>query len=115
MVSLSLLKWHKEIVIFCFQRDTNGWVGRWCCVASSAGASYYFGIWQGRALLCLRKVRDGWLCFILFIFFFFLISSIQSSFSNASSVGRLLNILKYCGLGRSNPALVVSYYRRRTR
>ena len=28
----------------------------------------------------------------------FLISSILSSFSNASSVGRLLDILKYCGL-----------------
>ena len=23
----------------------GGWVGRWCWVASSAGASYYFGIW----------------------------------------------------------------------
>ena len=43
---------------------------------------------------------------------FFLISSILSSFSNASSVGRWLDILKYYGLGHSNPAVVVSYYRR---
>ena len=50
------------------------------------------------------------LCFILF-----LNSSIISSFSNVSSVGRRLDILKYCGLGRSNPAVVISYYRRRAR
>ena len=48
-------------------------------------------------------------CF-LYIFFS---SSILSSFSNAQSVGRRLDILKYCGLGRYNPAVVVSYYRRR--
>ena len=52
----------------------------------------------------------GGLCFC-----FFLISSILSSFSNACSVGRQLDILKYCGLSRSNPAVVVSYYRRRAR
>ena len=32
-----------------------------------------------------------------------------SSFSNASSVGRRLDILKYCGLGHYNPVVVVSY------
>ena len=57
----------------------------------------------------LAAVREGWASF--FFFFFFLISSILSSFSNASSVGRWLDILKYCGIGRSNPAVVVSYYR----
>ena len=46
-------------------------------------------------------------------FIYFFNSSILSSFSNASSVGRRLDILKYCGLGRYNPAVVVSYYRRR--
>ena len=46
---------------------------------------------------------------------FFFISSILSSFSNASSTGRRLDILKYCGLGRYNSAVVVSYYRRRAR
>ena len=51
--------------------------------------------------------RIGGLCFIIF-----LISSILSSFSNASSVGRRLDILKYCGLGCYNTAVVVSYYRR---
>ena len=30
-------------------------------------------------------------------------------------LGRRLDILKYCGLGRYNPAVVVSYYRRRAR
>ena len=67
-------------------------------VASSAGASYYFS----RGLLCLQQVREGWAMY----FFFVLISCILSSFSNASSVGRRLDILKYCGLGRSNPAVV---------
>ena len=47
-----------------------------------------------------------------FLFSFFN-SSILSSCSNASSVGRWLDILKYCGLGRYNPVVFVSYYRRR--
>ena len=38
------------------------------------------------------------------------ISSILSSFSNASSLGRRLDILIYCGLGRYNPTVVVRYY-----
>ena len=42
-------------------------------------------------------------------------TTILSPFSNASSVERWLDILKYCGLGRSNPAVVVGYYRRRAR
>ena len=79
----------------------GGWVGRWCLVASSAGASYGFGIWWGRGLLCLQQVRDGWAVFFFFLLLFF-ISSILSSFSNASSLGRRLDILKYCGLGHYN-------------
>ena len=63
----------------------------------------------GACCACSRCGMDG-LCFI-----FFLISSILSSFSNASSVGRRLDILKYCGLGRFNLAVVVSCYRRRAR
>ena len=39
-------------------------------------------------------------------------SSILFSFSNAPSLGRRLDMLKYCGLGRYNPVVVVSYYRR---
>ena len=65
-------------------------------------------------MLCLQQVRDGWAVFFIYIY----ISSrlyILSSFSNAASVGRLLDVLKYCGLGRYNPAVVVSYYRRRAR
>ena len=84
----------------------------------------------GRAGACCACSRCGsgvcvcvCVCFVFFFFFFsflllllfffcfvFLISSILFSFSNASSVGRRLDILKYCGLGRSNPAVVVSYY-----
>ena len=31
---------------WCYYYEyVGGWVGRWCWVASSAGASYYFGIW----------------------------------------------------------------------
>ena len=80
-------------------------------IVSSAGASYYFGIWKGTTLAygrtraccaCSRCETGG-----LFFVFFFFISSILSSFSNASSVGRLLDILKYCGLGRYNPAVVI--------
>ena len=37
------------------------------------------------------------------------------SFSNASSLGWRLDILKYCGLGHYNPMVLVSYYRRRAR
>ena len=66
----------------------------------------------GACCACSRCGRDGW---VMFFFFFFLILSLLSSFSNASSVGRRLDILKYCGLGRSNPAVKVSYYRRRAR
>ena len=57
---------------------------------------------QGPAVLAAGL---GWVGCI-----FFFILSILSSFSNASSVGRRLDILKYCGLCRYNPAVVVSYY-----
>ena len=58
-------------------------------------------------------------------YFFFLISSGRMGYffylvypiilSNASSAGRRLDILKYCGLGRYNPAVIVTYFRRRAR
>ena len=50
---------------------------------------------QGPAVLA--EVQDRW------AFLIFFISSILSSFSNASSLGRRLDILKYCGLGPYNP------------
>ena len=78
---------------------------------------------QGPAVLAAAAGRVGcfffFCCFCLFVCFvvvvccFFVFSSILSSFSNASSVGRRLDILKYCG--RYNLAAVVSYYRRRAR
>ena len=64
---------------------------------------------QGPAVLAAGAGRVG------FFFFNFFISSILSSMSNASSLGRRLDILKYCGLGRYYPTVVVSYYRRRAR
>ena len=59
---------------------------------------------QGPVVLAAGAGRVG--CFCVF----FSVSSILSSFSNASSLGRRLDILKYCGLGRYNPTVVVSYY-----
>ena len=65
---------------------------------------------QGAAVLAAGAGRVG----CLFIYFFVcFILSILSSFSNASSLWRWLDILKYSGLGRYNPAVVVSYYQRR--
>ena len=62
---------------------------------------------QGPAVLAAGAGRVG--CFFVNVS----ISSILSSFSNASSLGRRLDILKYCGRGRYNQTVVVSYYRRR--
>ena len=64
---------------------------------------------QGLAVLAAGAGRVG--CFL----YFFFISSILSSFSNASSTGRWLDFLKYCGLGHSNLVVVVSHYRRHAR
>ena len=73
------------------------------------------GSFQCRGVLLLSRMVGqrpavlaagaGLVGYVLFCF----ISSILSFFSNVSSVGRWLDILKYCGLGRSNPAVVVSY------
>ena len=62
----------------------------------------------GAAVLATGVGRVGYVLY-------FSILSIISSFSNASSVGRRLDILKYCGLSRYNPAVLVSYYRRSAR
>ena len=67
---------------------------------------------QGPVVLAAGAGLVG--CFYVFFLFFFILS-VLSSFSNASPVGRRLDILKYCGLGRYHPAVVVSYYRRRAR
>ena len=60
---------------------------------------------QGPVVLTAGAGRLG-----CFFYYFFFISSILSSFSNARSLGRRLDILKYCELGRYNPTEVVSYY-----
>ena len=53
----------------------------------------------GACCACSRYVMVG-------LFYIFLISSILSSFSNASFLGKWLDILKYCGLGHYNPMVV---------
>ena len=72
---------------------------------------------QGPAVLAAGAGRVGCFCFVCCFFFVvvFFISSILSSFSNALSFERRLDILKYCGLGQYNPKVVVSYYQRRAR
>ena len=91
----------------------SGWLGRAMVLGSFQRRSVRVLLWhmvgQGPAVLAAGAGRVGYVLYI------FLISSILSSFSNTSSVGRRLDILKYCGLGRYNPAVVVSYYRRRAR
>ena len=88
------------------------------------GRAIVLGSFQCRGVLLLLHmvgqrpavlaVGAGWVGYVLFLIFKFRLSC-HGSFSNATSVGRRLDILKYCGLGRSNPAVVVSYYRRRAR
>ena len=51
---------------------------------------------QGPAVLVAGAGRVGYFFFCVFFFF---ILSVLSSFSNVSSLGRWLDILKYCGLG----------------
>ena len=66
----------------------------------------------GRAGACCASSRCGT---VGLFFLFFFISSILFSFSNASSLERRLDILKYCGTGRDNPMVVVGYYRKHAR
>ena len=67
---------------------------------------------QGPAVLAVLAAGVGWVDCFFFLYIVF-ISSFLSSFPNASSVGRRLDILKYCGLCRYYPVEVVSFYRRR--
>ena len=86
----------------------GGWVGRWCWVASSARASYYFGIWQGRGLLCLQQERDGWAVF--WCVFSSRLSYLH--FLMPHLLGDGWTYWNNCGLGRYYPTVVVSYYQR---
>ena len=88
-------------------KRTSGWLGR-AMVLGSFKCRGILLLWhvvgQGPAVLAAGA---GWVGYLIYVF----ISSILSSFS----VGRRLDILKYCGLGRCNPDVVVSYYRRHAR
>ena len=80
-----------------------GWLGRAMVLGSSQGWGILL-LWhmvgQGPVVLVAGA---GWVGCFLCVFF---IASILSSFSNASSVGRRLDILKYCGLSHYNPGVV---------
>ena len=82
-------------------RVTKGWLGR-AMVLGSFQCRGILLLWhmvgQGPDVLAASAGCVGYV----------LILSILSSFSDASSVGRQLDCLKYYGLGRSNPAVVVS-------
>ena len=82
----------------------GGWLG-WAMVLGNFQCRGVLLLWhmkvQGPAVLAASAGRVG----CLFIFYFF-VSSILSSFSNASSLWGRLDILKYCGLGRYNPMVV---------
>ena len=83
----------------------RGWLGR-AMVLGSFKRRGVLQLWhmvgQGPAVLAAGAGRVG--------YFYFFFSSCLSylPFSNASSFGRRLDILKYCGLGLYNPAVVVS-------
>ena len=85
----------------------RGWLGR-AMVPGSFQCRGVLQLWhmvgQGPAVLAAGAERVGF-----FFFLFFFISSILFSFPNASFVGRRLDILKYCDLGRFNPAVVGLY------
>ena len=104
--------WEKRQTLEKFssiQCSKSGWLGR-AMVLGSFQCRGVLILWhmvgQGLAMLAAGAGRMG--CYL------FIISSRPSylPFSNALSVGRRLDILKYCGLDRYNPAVVVSYYRR---
>ena len=79
----------------------GGWLGRAMVLGSFQCRGRPTTLAYGRARACCPCSR----CWTGGLFFYiFFISSILSSFSNASSVGRLLDILKYCGLGRYSPS-----------
>ena len=92
---------------------TQPWLGR-AMVLDSFQCWGVLLLWhmmgQGPAVLAAGAAQVG--CFFVCLFF---ISSILSSFFNASSLWKQLDILKYCGLGRYNPMVVVSYYWRHVR
>ena len=87
----------------------GGWLGRAMVLGSFQCQGVLLlrhMVGQGPAVLAASAGRVG-------CFFFFLILSVLSFFSNASSLGRWLDVPKYCGLGHYNPTVAVSYYRRR--
>ena len=113
---MTYISWSSDFATFCFivMFVSLFFMHMWV-VGSGSGAGCSFQCWgilllwhmagQGRAVLAAGAGRVGY-------FYIFFISSILSSFFNASSVGRLLDILKYFGLSHYNPAVVVCCYQR---
>ena len=117
------------INIYCEGGDRGpfslrGWLG-WAMVMGSFQCRSVLLLWHtvGQGPAVLAAMRDGWAVLVcLFVVFFHLVypffvsSRISYLFQCLiCQVGRLMDILKYCRLGHYNPAVVVSYYRRRAR
>ena len=107
-----------KIVRFECKNQTffRGWLGQ----AMGLGSFQCRGIlllWHmvGKGPVMLAAGAGRVAIFIYLFFFIIFISSILSSFSNASSLGKRLDVLKYCGLSRYNSTVVVSNYRSRAR
>ena len=66
---------------------------------------------QGFAVLAAGAGRVDCLCVCMCVCVCVLSCLTYLPFSNASSLGERLDILKYCGLGCYNPTVVISYYR----
>ena len=98
--------------------EIYGWLGR-AMVLGSFQCRGVLLLWHmaGACCACSRCGTGGLFFLFFFCCFFFFVChlSILPSFSNALSLGRRLHILKYYGLGRYYPRVVVSYYRKRAR
>ena len=98
----------------CGPKSDCGWLGG-VMVLGSFQYRVVLLFWHiaGQAPAVLAAGAGQVSCYFFVLFFLSRLSYLP--FSNASFLGRWLDILKYCGLGHYNPTVVVSYYRRRAR
>ena len=96
------------LIKFLTKFIVGSWVGRWCWVASSADVLLLLHmVGQGPAVLAAGA---GWVgCF--FVFLFHLVYPIF--FFKCLISWETARHTEICGLGRYNPMVVVSCYRRR--
>ena len=67
--------WNFAKMFITLTSTVDGWVGRWCWVASSARASYYFAYGRAEASSACSRCGTGGLFFFLL---FFLLSNLSS-------------------------------------